>query len=173
MRPATSEAHEKPLHQSDAVERQITSDNDTYNGAFIDTTEAPRICGVLAIIPHHPKLIARNGERERHIDAGGLLEQRKSTPFDIGFVEPPAIHVDEAVAHVDRLARGSDDALDEDVMAGRAVRVLEDDDVARIHIPTQIDGNLLREQMVANLDSVLHRTGGDDERADDERSDEQ
>ena len=93
-----------------------------------------------------------------------------------------AVHVDALVAHLDLLARQSDDPLDE--VALRVFGILEDDDVPAVDLlhrqqrplgaaGVRAEHELVDEQMIADEQVRLHRAGRNLEGLDDERPDEQ
>ena len=78
----------------------------------------------------------------------------------IVLVERLAVNDHLAILQVDRLAGRGNNTLDKNIMLGGAIGVVKHHDIALLDGLTELEAHLLRQDLVANLDRVLHRTGG-------------
>ena len=135
--------------------------------------EAP-VAAVLAVVPvvaHHEVGVRRHLHRRALADAEALLPlPPRVVDRAAARLRGLAVHVDLLVLDVEVLAADRDDPLDE--VARLVHRVLEDDDVAPLRSREPVD-ELVDQDVVAHQEGRDHRAGGDLERLDDERPDEQ
>ena len=140
---------------------------------------------VVAVVPHDEVLVTRNGHRtvaladvdRRHFRSLGAGRQE----MDVRFVERLTVDVDLLGSQLDGIAGQADDSLDEVTL--RLVRILEDDNVTALDVTNRHDRaieagrrpeyELVDEQVVADEQVVLHRSGGDLERLHHPRADEE
>ena len=81
---------------------------------------------------------------------------------EVGLVERAVVHVDDAVARLDDVARQADHPLDEvlDAVGADVLRVeLEHDDVAAVDV-VEVVAELVDQHPVALLEGGLHRADG-------------
>src|SRR3972149_5130694 len=169
--------------ETELVERPVAEPRPPYDVRDLDGAEVPGVRRILPMIAHDeqftiwddPPGCATRGRV-------GLLLDTICRPEDVRLIDLRAVHEDQAVLELERIAGEAGDPLDaRDIRAlAPARRWLEDDDVAiGIRIPTR--GQLVHQHVLLRDERVLHgalldlvRLGdeGLDPEEDDDRQDE-
>ncbi len=119
--------------QADAVERPVPQERDADEVLFAErrrnTANRPssRDCRP------SPRCTPRARYRESRPRRRAPAPTRGSSTPGHSLIERDAVHVHDAVDHIDRLAALRDDALDKNVVLGVGNRVAEHNDIPRCH----------------------------------------